>query len=230
MYNDLKVTLVIPCYNEEAGIAAVLEDVPDVVDEVIVVDNNSTDRTAEIAAQMGAKVVSETRQGYGAAYKKGFAEVTGDVVATLDADGMYPVESIPYLVRRLEKEGIDFITVRRRPDCMRSLQSWVRYSGDVVLCIFTYLLFGVRTLDSQSGMWVFRRSVLDKVKLTSDGMPLSEEFKIEAFLNKEVKAKEIAQIYHDKRIGNSKLNVFRDGFGNLFFLFKKKFGDRKSVV
>jgi hypothetical protein len=55
-------------------------------------------------------------------------------------------------------------------------------------------------------------------------MPMSEELKIEAFTNKDIRAKEIAQIYHDRRIGNSKLRVFRDGFGNLFFLFKKKFG------
>ncbi len=224
MHNNLKISLVIPCYNEEEGIAAVLEDVPEIVDEVVVVDNNCTDRTAEIALKMGAKVALETKQGYGAALKKGFNEASGDIIATLDADGMYPIEGIPYLVKVLEKEKLDFITVRRRPDCMRSLQSWIRYSGDIVLCLFTYLLFGVKTLDSQSGMWVFRKSILDNVNLVSDGMPLSEELKIEAFTNKKIRAKEIAQIYHDRRIGNSKLRVFRDGFGNLFFLFKKRFG------
>lgn len=224
MYKHLRISLVIPCYNEEKGIAAVLEDVPEIVDEVVVVDNNSTDRTAEIALKMGARVVSEKKQGYGAAYKKGFSEASGDIIATLDADGMYPIEGIPYLVKVLEKEKLDFITVRRRPDCMRNIQSWIRYMGDLVLCLFTFILFGVKTLDSQSGMWVFRKSILSKVRLTSDGMPLSEEFKIEAFTNNNIKAKEIAQIYHDKRIGNSKLRVFRDGFGNLFFLFKKRFG------
>jgi glycosyltransferase involved in cell wall biosynthesis len=224
MYNNLKISLVIPCYNEEDGIQSVLEDVSDVVDEVIVVDNNCTDKTAEIASKMGAKVIAESKQGYGAAYKKGFSEASGDIITTLDADGMYPIEGIPYLVKILEKENLDFITVRRRPDCMRSFQSWVRYIGDIVLCIFTYIFFNVKTLDSQSGMWIFRKSVLDKVTLTSDGMPFSEEFKIEAFTNREVRAREIAQIYHDKRIGNSKLRVFQDGFGNLFFLVKKKFG------
>lgn len=224
MYNNLKVSLVIPCYNEEGGIKAVLEDVPDVVDEVLVVDNNCTDGTAEIASKMGATVVSETKQGYGAAIKKGFSEVTGDMIVTLDADGMYPIEAIPYLVKILEKEELDFITVRRRPDCIRGVQSWIRYFGDLVLCLFMYLLFGVKTLDSQSGMWVFRKSILSKIRLVSDGMPLSEELKIEAFTNKKINAKEIAQIYHDRRIGKSKLRVFRDGFGNLFFLFKKRFG------
>lgn len=224
MYNGLKVSLVIPCYNEEDGIKSVLEDVPDVIDEVVVVDNNCTDRTAEIASKMGAKVVLETKQGYGAALKKGFLEASGDIISTLDADCMYPIESIPYLLKVLEKERLDFITVRRRPDCIRGLQSWIRYTGDVVLGMTMYFLFGVKVLDSQSGMWVFRKSILNKVNLISDGMPMSEEFKIEAFTNKEIMAKEIAQIYHDRRIGKSKLRLFRDGFGNLFFLFKKRFG------
>jgi glycosyltransferase involved in cell wall biosynthesis len=223
MYNSLKVSLVIPCYNEEDGIRAVLEEVPDVVDEVVVVDNNCTDRTADVALSMGAKVVSETRQGYGAAYKKGFSETSGDIITTMDADGMYPIESIPYLLKVLEKENLDFITVRRVADRVRTPASWLRYFGDVVLAIAMYFLFGVKIFDSQSGMWVFRKLILNKINLVSDGMPLSEELKIEAFSHKEIRAKEITQIYHIKRIGQSKLRLFRDGFGNLFFLFKKRF-------
>jgi glycosyltransferase involved in cell wall biosynthesis len=224
MFNDLRISLVIPCYNEEGGIVAVLEDAPDIIDEILVVDNNSTDRTAERASKMGARVVSETRQGYGAAYKKGFAEASGDIITTLDADGMYPIEAIPYLLKIMDKEDLDFITVRRMPDRTRTPESWLRYIGDVVLALFMNSLFGTRIFDSQSGMWIFKKSILNKITLTSDGMPLSEELKIEAFTNKEIKTKEIAQIYHIKRIGNSKLNVFGDGFGNLLFLFKKKFG------
>jgi glycosyltransferase involved in cell wall biosynthesis len=224
MYNNLKVSLVIPCYNEEEGIRAVLEDVPDIVDEIVVVDNNCIDRTADVALSMGAKVVSEARQGYGAAYKKGFSEASGDIITTMDADGMYPIESIPYLLKVLEKENIDFITVRRVADRVRTPASWLRYFGDVVLAVAMYLLFGVKIFDSQSGMWVFRKSILNKINLVSDGMPLSEELKIEAFSHKDIRCKEITQIYHIKRIGQSKLRLFRDGFGNLFFLFKKKFG------
>jgi glycosyltransferase involved in cell wall biosynthesis len=228
MYKGLKVSLIIPCYNEEDGIKSVLDDVPEVVDEVIVVDNNCTDKTAEIAIKMGARVVSETKQGYGAAYKKGFSEANGDVITTLDADGMYPIESILYLVKILVKEELDFITVRRRPDRMRSPESWLRFTGDAVLNLFMYFLFGIKTLDSQSGMWIFRKSILGKINLVSDGMPLSEEIKIETFLNKDIRTKEITQLYHDRRIGNSKLNLFLDGFGNLFFLFKKKNMMKKS--
>ena len=72
-------------------------------------------------------------------------------------------------------------------------------------------------------MWVFRRSILPKLRLTSDGMSLSEEIKIEAFRHKDVKAHELP-IYYRERIGESKLNLWQDGFANLVFLFKKRFG------
>ena len=76
--------------------------------------------------------------------------------------------------------------------------------------------------DSQSGMWVFKREVLDKINLTSDGMPLSEEIKIEVFKNKEIKAIEIPVEYRI-RIGDIKLDTWGDGWGNWKFLFRKRF-------
>ena len=84
-------------------------------------------------------------------------------------------------------------------------------------------LFFCYIIDSQSGMWVFKRDVLKKMKLTSNGMALSEEIKIEAFLNRNILALEIP-IYYGERIGRSKLNLWRDGFTNLIFLFKKRIG------
>jgi len=82
MYKGQTITIIIPCLNEEEGIRLVLDEVPDFVDEVIVVDNNSTDRTAGVAASMGAKVIAETMPGYGRAYKRGFGSATGDVIIT----------------------------------------------------------------------------------------------------------------------------------------------------
>ena len=226
MYNGLRVSFVIPCYNEEKGIRSVLESPPDVVDEIIVVDNNSTDEIAKAASEMGAKVVLEKRQGYGAACKRGFMAASGDIITTLDGDGMYPIQELLYLIKTLEEEGLDFITVRRKPDRMRNIQREFRYMGVIALNFFIYTLFGIRLLDSQSGMWVFRRRILDELNLNSDGWPFSEEIKIEAFTNRRLRAREIDRIYHDKRIGTSKLNLLHDGFRNLLFLFKKRFGTR----
>ena len=89
----------------------------------------------------------------------------------------------------------------------------------------TMLLFWRKILDSQSGMWVFKRPVLEKITLTSDGMPLSEELKIEVWSNRSIRAKEIGVPFsYSDRMGKAKLNLWRDGFRNLIFLFAKRLG------
>jgi hypothetical protein len=89
------------------------------------------------------------------------------------------------------------------------------------LSAFVLLLFGIRIHDSQSGMWVFKRSILPLLNVTSDGMPLSEELKIEAFRRRDLVSRELP-IYYKARVGESKLNLWADGFGNLVFLFRKR--------
>jgi len=221
VYRGHTVSVVLPCYNEETGVVTVLTDMPDIVDEVVVVDNNCTDGTAEAAARLGARVVCETTQGYGAAYKRGFRAVTGDYVVTMDADGTYPRSFIPVLLDVAIEEDIDFISCDRTGHKSAGSGTTLRVFGNWVLSVFQTVLFGHYVSDSQSGMWVFKRSVLTKVELTSDGMPLSEEFKIEAFAHPDIKAAELP-IYYRARVGDSKLNVWNDGFRNLLFLFHKR--------
>src|SRR5262245_28489923 len=115
MHRDLTLSVVIPCHNEEQGVRDVLDRMPSAADEVVVVDNNCTDRTAEVARGRGAVVVSEKRPGYGAAYKAGFAAATRDVIVTLDGDGTYPPEEIPRLVDTLVDRGWDFLSACRFP-------------------------------------------------------------------------------------------------------------------
>ena len=108
MYKTLTITVIIPCLNEEQGIEKVLRAMPEFVDEVIVVDNNSTDRTSDVAAALGAKVVREQVRGYGRSYKRGFAEATSDVIITLDGDHSYPVDAISYLIEAFLHLEVDF--------------------------------------------------------------------------------------------------------------------------
>ena len=222
MHKRHTVSVVIPCYNEEDGIRVTLADMPALVDEVIVVDNNCTDRTAEVAAAMGAKVVVESKPGYGAAYKAGFGAATGDII-TMDGDATYPRGFIPVLLDVMIEEDLDFITCDRTGHKAEEANSFLRRLGNSILNLATFVLYFIWLTDSQSGMWVFRRSILPKLRLTSDGMSLSEEIKIEAFRHKDVKAHELP-IYYRERIGESKLNLWQDGFANLVFLFKKRFG------
>ena len=221
MYRGKRISVVIPCHNEEEGIRAVLEQMPAIVDEVVVVDNASTDRTAEVARAAGARVVFEGRKGYGRAYKTGFASARGDVIVTMDGDGTYPPDSIPLLLYVLVEERVDFMSARRWRSRSGDSKSPIRLLGNAILSGTMMCLFFRFIIDSQSGMWVFRREVLDKVQPDSDGMALSEEIKILAFTHPDLRCLEMP-IYYGERIGESKLNIWRDGFGNLFFLARMR--------
>jgi hypothetical protein len=94
--------------------------------------------------------------------------------------------------------------------------------GNWVLSLTTSLLFFRWVRDSQSGMWVFRRSILEKIRLEADGMAFSEEIKIEVIKRAGLRFEEIPVMY-TSRLGEIKLNPWRDGIQNLAFLFKKRF-------
>ncbi len=221
MYKSQRITVVIPCLNEEQGIEQVLQRMPEFVDEVIVVDNGSTDRTAEVASGYGAKVIREDVRGYGRSYKKGFSMATGDIIVTLDGDHSYPPDAISYLLEAFLHLGADFLNASRFPVRDRQAMSFKHKFGNLVLSIAMSLLFFRWVRDSQSGMWVFRRRILEKMQLESDGMAFSEEIKIEALLHPTARFVEISILY-SSRLGEIKLNPWRDGIQNLVFLLKKR--------
>lgn len=220
-----KLSVVIPTMNEEKSVGLVIEEVRKAVGpsrqlEILVVDTDSKDRTREIAAGLGATVVDEPRRGYGRAYKTGFERASGEYIATLDADMTYPASDIPDLLEKLEKESLDFITTNRFASMAKGAMGAKHRFGNWVLSATTRVLFRVRIKDSQSGMWVFRRSCLEKLDVQSDRMSFSEELKIEAF--RKLRAIEVPITYR-ARVGEVKLQSWSDGFGNLKYLFKKRF-------
>ncbi len=222
MYKGQTITVIIPCLNEEEGIEQVLKRLPEFVDETIVVDNGSTDRTSEVAHRFGAKVIREDVRGYGRSYKTGFACATGDVIITLDGDHSYPPDAISYLLEAFLHLDVDFLNTSRFPVRDRKAMSFLNHLGNLILSLAMSLLYFRWVRDSQSGMWVFRRSILKGMKLTSDGMAFSEEIKIEALKSNRVRFAEIS-IQYSSRLGEVKLNLWRDGFYNLWFLLKKRF-------
>ena len=222
MHRNLSISVVIPCYNEEDGVREVIGRMPPAVDEVVVVDNNCTDRTAEVARSLGAVVVAEKVPGYGAAYKAGLKAASKDVIVTLDGDGTYPPEEIPRLVEELVDRGWDFLSANRFPLTDQRAMELSNRLGNWVLTVAAAILFFKPIRDSQSGMWVFKRSALSRMRLTSDGMPFSEEIKLEALL-RGLRFGE-GHIPYGARIGEVKLQKWRDGWYNLAFLVRKRFG------
>jgi glycosyltransferase involved in cell wall biosynthesis len=222
MHRDLTISVVIPCYNEEDGVREVIGRIPKAVDEVVVVDNNCTDGTAKVAAGLGARVVAEPVPGYGAAYKAGLRAASQDVIVTLDGDGTYPPEEIPRLVDTLVDRGWDFLSASRFPLSDPAAMHLSNRLGNWVLTVAAGVLFLRPLRDSQSGMWVFRRTCLERLRLTSNGMAFSEEIKLEA-VARGLRFGE-SHIRYGSRVGEVKLQKWRDGWNNLSFLFRRRFG------
>jgi glycosyltransferase involved in cell wall biosynthesis len=216
-------TVVIPTLNEGESIGPTIDAIPRDLDwlevDIIVVDGNSADTTAAEAEKRGARVINEPRKGYGRAYKTGFAATTSEFIATLDGDTTYPAEIIPHVLALLLNRELDFISCNRLSMMDPDAMSMTHKVGNWSLTQATNILHGIHIHDSQSGMWIFRRRILKEIRLTSDGMPLSEEIKIETF-RRGLKVLEIPVGYR-ARIGDVKLNTMEDGIRNLWFLVTK---------
>jgi glycosyltransferase involved in cell wall biosynthesis len=218
-----KVTIVIPALNEEKAIGRVLTQAPvqkleqqGYSVEFLVVDNGSSDKTGEIARSLGARVILEPKRGYGNAYKAGFAHADGDWIVTGDADMTYPFDMILEFLQQGERENVDFITTNRLLKENQGAMSPSHYFGNRTLSAITRVLFQWPFVDSQSGMWIFRRRIWDSLDVRSSGMPFSQEIKLEAYL-RGFRCAEIPIPYRT-RIGSVKLQAIRDGIRNITHL------------
>ena len=221
-----EVSVVIPTMNEEASIGDVLDEVLDALRardlEILTVDTDSRDRTNEIAAAKGARVVREPRRGYGRAYKTGFAAARGTYIVTLDADFTYPASRLPDLLRPLEEGRADFVSADRLTRLSREAMSDMHRIGNGILNGMFRLLFRHPIRDSQSGMWVFRRDLVSSLDLVHEGMGFSEELKIEV-IRRGFRFLEVPIDYRPRR-GEKKIRSVRDASDNLVWLVRKRFG------
>jgi glycosyltransferase involved in cell wall biosynthesis len=224
-----RLTIVIPALNEEEGITRTIERVPiteirriGYETQVLVVDNGSTDHTAKRASEAGADVVSEPVRGYGKALKTGFSAASGDIIVTADADATYPLEAIPSLLDVFNRDGLDFLTTNRFADLDKGTMSALNMVGNTILAMATRVLFRLDMRDPESGMWMFKKDVLNTLKLHSDSWPLSHEIKIEACYYAGCRWKEVP-VRYGTRLGKTKLvNNWKVGFIDLFHIAKKR--------
>ncbi len=218
--------MVIPTMNEAASIGAVIDEVRQALAgrdfEILTVDTNSRDRTNEIAAEKGVRVVPEPRRGYGRAYKTGFAAALGGYIATLDADLTYPADRIPDLLRPVEQGVADFVSGDRMTDLSPGAMTGMHRLGNMILNAAFRFLYHYPMHDSQSGMWAFRRDILPRLHVVHDGMPFSEELKGEV-IRRGFRYGEVPIDYR-VRAGAKKIRSFKDAFLNFFWLFRKRFG------
>jgi glycosyltransferase involved in cell wall biosynthesis len=219
---DLVVSVVIPCLDEEENIErcvrtalAVLAE-HDIAGEVVVADNASEDRSAEIAARAGARVVHEPRRGYGSAYLAGFAVARGRYIVMGDADLTYDFAEIPRFVEKLD-EGAELVMGDRMDNIQPGAMPWLhRYVGNPVLTGVLNVFFRTGVRDAHCGMRALRRDVLPRLDLRTTGMEFASEMVIRASKEK-LDIREFPIEYHP-RGGESKLSSFRDGWRHLRFL------------
>lgn len=212
-------SIVIPAYNEEDGIAEIARRVlavrPSLLDvgihnlELLVVDDGSSDRTVEIVRNIqGVELVCHHKnRGYGAALKTGFGRATGELIGFLDADGTYPPEFFPQLCQHA-LNGTDLVIGSRMAGA-DSQMPITRRIGNLFFATLLSLIGRQRVTDSASGMRVFKREVLERVYPLPDGLNLTPVMSTRA-IHEGIKMAEFP-IPYSERLGRSKLNVVRDG-------------------
>ncbi|MFX0117410.1 MAG: glycosyltransferase family 2 protein [Candidatus Hodarchaeota archaeon] len=236
-----RISFVIPALNEEAVIVETLQRIPSAKlerlgfeSEIIVVDNGSEDRTGELAASSGARVIVEPQRGYGSAYKAGFKAVTGDIVVMSDADGTYPVEKAYQLIKPILDERADVVIGSRFMGTIREgAMTGIHKFGNRLLTLQLNVLFAFPfkkpISDAHSGFRAFQADALRELELNTSGMEFASELVIESYA-KSLQMVEIP-IDYSPRVPNSlpKLRTIRDGARHLFFMFNTRVTGKRAT-
>ena len=236
----MKLSVVIPCYNEERTLAAVLERVlaappGEVAKEILVVDDGSSDRSVAIAAEFAARhpgVVVSLRQpsnlGKGAAVRAGFAKATGDIVLIQDADLEYDPNDYPALLAPFARPEVMVVYGSRiKGSKNRSYNRY--YWGGRAVTLFTNLLYGSHITDEPTGYKAFRRTFLETIPLECSGFEFCPEITAKV-LRRGVTIHEVPIAYHPRSFQEGKKINWRDGFAALGTLLRFRWGPKGKEV
>ena len=216
------VTVILPAYNEEISIGSVVLLARYYADSVIVVDDGSSDRTAEIAKKAGAEVIiHEANKGKGAALKTGFAaadDLGADIIVTMDSDGQHNPAEIPKLVDPIIKGEADMVNGSRYLNGLDKNTPSYRRVGQTILDGATKLNSGLQITDSQSGFRAFSASTKNVFRFKAQGMAIESEMLADAGKS----GLRIAEVEIGVRydVDCSTVNPIKHGFGVLFMILK----------
>jgi glycosyltransferase involved in cell wall biosynthesis len=218
---SLRIAVLVPCFNEEAAVASVVggfrKALPSA--QIYVYDNNSRDRTAEVARSAGAEVRREGRQGKGHVVRRMFADIDADVYLLVDGDATYDAPSAPGMIELLVNDHLDMV-VGSRVDQEQAAYRRGHRTGNWLLTGFLSSVFGQVFTDILSGYRVFSRRFVKSFPVLSDGFEIETELTVHA-LELAMPVAEVETPYYARPEGSvSKLNTWRDGFRILGTILK----------
>jgi glycosyltransferase involved in cell wall biosynthesis len=222
----LRIAVLVPCFNEEAAVATVIADFRKALPsaEIFVYDNNSSDRTADVAREAGASVRSERRQGKGHVVRRMFADVDADIYVLVDGDATYDAASAPRMIEKLLSDHLDMV-VGLRVDQIEAAYRPGHRTGNRLLTGFLSTVFGEAFKDILSGYRVFSRRFVKSFPVLSDGFEIETELSVHA-LELALPVAEIETPYYARPVGSvSKLNTWRDGvriLGTILKLYRSE--------
>jgi len=208
-----EIAVLIPCFNEEHCIAAVVTEFRAALPSatIYVYDNNSTDRTLEMARDSGAVVNREVRQGKGNVVRRMFADIEADIFVLVDGDGTYSAASAPTLIDRLLEDSLDMVNGARQEISASAYRRGHR-TGNRLLTGLVRNIFGRGLTDMLSGYRVFSRRFVKSFPALSAGFEIETELTVHA-LELRMPIAEVLTPYHERPAGSSsKLRTYRDGF------------------
>ena len=216
------ITVILPAYNEEVSIGSMVLLTSLYADTVVVVDDGSSDRTADVARRAGAEVVlHKANKGKGEALKTGFtaaANLGADIIVTMDSDGQHNPADIPKLVSPILKGGADMVNGSRYLNGLRRNTPFYRRVGQAILDSFTNINSGLKITDSQSGFRAFAASTKDIFRFNAQGMAIESEMLADAGKSGlRINEVEIGVRYD---VGCSAVNPIKHGFGVLVMVLK----------
>ncbi len=212
-----EIAVILPCYNEEAAIGKTVRDFRAALPgaKVYVYDNNSKDRTVEVAREAGAIVRTEMRQGKGNVMRRMFADVEADIYVLADGDDTYDASAAPALIRRLVEEGLDIVTGRRIHTEAAAYRAG-HVLGNRMLTGLTAMMFNVKLGDMLSGYRIMSRRFVKSFPFTAEGFGIETELTVHA-VRLMMPMAEVDTAYKERPVGSvSKLSTYRDGFKILF--------------
>jgi glycosyltransferase involved in cell wall biosynthesis len=216
-------SVVMPTLNEEDGIRTCIDWIKTAIEELqlpteILISDSSTDRTPDIAREMGAIVVEPDGQGYGYAYRYAFERTRGEYIVMGDADTTYDFTQIPRLLNHLKETGADIVMGSRLDGEIKdgAMPTLHQYIGNPMLTRFLNTFYRAGVSDAHSGFRIFTRDAYERMDLETNGMEFASEMIMDAGA-RDLRIEEVPIVYHERE-GEETLDSFRDGWRHVRFM------------